>query len=195
MFTGIVAHVGKVADIEDGDIQRLSIDAGPLADLEVGDSLAVNGVCLTAVVVEPPMIGVDVVGETRSRSALDDLRLGDPVNLERPVTASGRFDGHLVQGHVDGVGVIQDLVAEGLSQRARIQIPAGLERYVVEKGSIAVDGVSLTISAVGPDWIEIALIPHTLDATNLGLRSGGDRVNLEVDILAKYVEKLLKAGT
>ncbi len=196
MFTGIIAKRGTVVGVENGgDMTRLVFDAGSLAELSVGDSIAVNGVCLTAVTVEAPMVGVDVMGETLARSSLGGLRPGDEVNLERPLPASGRYDGHVVQGHVDGVGVIREVIIEDGGIRLRFDVPERLERYVVEKGSITVDGVSLTVSAIGAGWVEVALIPHTLEVTTLGLRTVGDQVNLEVDILAKYVEKLLKAGT
>jgi riboflavin synthase len=196
MFTGIIAHKGTIVGVENGgDAVRLVFDAGHLADLAVGDSIAVNGVCLTAVTVASPLVSADVMGETLSRSSLGRLQPGDPINLERPVPADGRFDGHVVQGHVDGVGVIREVVVDDGARRMRFEVPPGLDRYVVEKGSITVDGVSLTVSAVGEGWVEVALIPHTIEVTNLGLRSVGDEVNLEVDILAKYVEKLLKAGT
>ncbi len=196
MFTGIIAQRGTIVGVENGgDVMRLVFDAGSLAELAVGDSIAVNGVCLTAVTVEAPIVGVDVTGETLARSSLGGLSPGDPVNLERPLSANGRFDGHVVQGHVDDVGMIREVIVEDGGRRMRIEIPESLERYVVEKGSITVDGVSLTVSAIGAGWVEVALIPHTLEVTNLGLRTVGDQVNLEVDILAKYVEKLLKAGT
>jgi riboflavin synthase len=196
MFTGIIAERGTIVGVENGgDAMRLVFDAGRLADLAVGDSIAVNGVCLTAVTVEAPMVSVDVMSETLDRSSLGRLREGELVNLERPLPASGRFDGHVVQGHVDGVGVIRDVTDDVGGRRLRFEVPSDLDRYVVEKGSITLDGVSLTVSAIGEGWAEVALIPHTLEVTNLGLRSVGDEVNLEVDILAKYVEKLLKAGT
>lgn len=195
MFTGIVAQKGTVVFVADGGGKRLTFDAGPLADLGIGESIAVNGVCLTAVAVESPLVEVDVVGETLSRSNLGELEPGDVVNLERPLPASGRFDGHVVQGHVDGVGVVSEVEDGPDGKRVRIKVPDDLDRYVVEKGSITIDGVSLTVAAIGSGWLEVALIPHTLEVTNLGLRLVGDQVNLEVDILAKYVEKLLKAGT
>ena len=195
MFTGIVAHMGTVVSVADVGGKRLTLDAGPLADLAIGDSISVNGVCLTAITVDTPLVGVDVVEETLSRSNLGGLISGDAVNLERPLAAGGRFDGHVVQGHVDGVGVVTEIDQGPDGRRMRIEVPGDLDRYVVEKGSITIDGISLTVAAIGPGWIEVAVIPHTLEVTNLGLRSVGDQVNLEVDIIAKYVEKLLKAGT
>jgi len=196
MFTGIVAHKGSVVDVaDDGGVRRITVEAGALADLMVGDSIAVNGVCLTAVAVEESRIEVEVVQETLSRSSLGGVQSGDPVNLERPMSANDRFDGHIVQGHVDGVGTVVEVVNEGDDRRMRIEVPSDLARFIAEKGSITVDGVSLTVAAVGPDHFEVALIPHTLEVTTLGLRSEGDQVNLEVDIIAKYVERLLEAGS
>ncbi|MEX1134739.1 MAG: riboflavin synthase [Acidimicrobiia bacterium] len=196
MFTGIVAHKGSVVDVEDDAlVRRLTVEAGLLADLTVGDSIAVNGVCLTAVAVQDSRIDVEVVRETLSRSNLGAVQPGDPVNLERPMTAQGRFDGHIVQGHVDGVGTVSQVVSDGDDRRLTIRVPTGLARFIVEKGSITVDGVSLTVTGVGSDQFEVALIPHTLEVTTLGLRKEGDPVNLEVDIIAKYVERLLGAGS
>jgi riboflavin synthase len=196
MFTGIVAHKGSVVDVEDGGgVRRLTLEAGALADLEVGDSIAVNGVCLTAIAVQESRIAVEIVQETLSRSSLGAIQPGDSVNLERPMPAHGRFDGHIVQGHVDGVGTVSKVVAEGDDRRLTIDVPPGLARFIVEKGSISVDGVSLTVAGVGPDRFDVALIPHTLEVTTLGLRDEGDQVNLEVDIIAKYVERLLEAGS
>ncbi|HLE95401.1 MAG TPA: riboflavin synthase [Acidimicrobiia bacterium] len=196
MFTGIVAHKGSVVDVEDDAlVRRLTVEAGLLADLTVGDSIAVNGVCLTAVAVQDSRIDVEVVRETLSRSNLGAVQPGDPVNLERPMSAQGRFDGHIVQGHVDGVGTVSQVVSDGDDRRLTIRVPTGLARFVVEKGSITVDGVSLTVTGGGSDQFEVALIPHTLEVTTLGLRKEGDPVNLEVDIIAKYVERLLGAGS
>jgi len=196
MFTGIVAHKGSVVDVEDDAlVRRLTVEAGLLADLTVGDSIAVNGVCLTAVAVQDSRIDVEVVRETLSRSNLGAVQPGDPVNLERPMSAQGRFDGHIVQGHVDGVGTVSQVVSDGDDRRLTIRVPTGLARFIVEKGSITVDGVSLTVTGVGSDSFEVALIPHTLEVTTLGLRREGDPVNLEVDIIAKYVERLLGAGS
>jgi riboflavin synthase len=194
MFTGIVAHRGKVADVEKGtDGMRMVLDTGPLPDLELGGSISVNGVCLTAVEVAPGRVGVEVVKETLDRSTLGALEAGDAVNLELPMQADGRFGGHVVQGHVDGVGEILSIEVVGEGKRMRLRVPGRLTRYMVEKGSITVDGVSLTIAALDGAELEIALIPHSLEVTTLGLRSVGEKVNLEVDVLAKYVESLLKA--
>ncbi len=163
-----------------------------VSDLEVGSSVAVNGVCLTAVAAGAGEFEVDVVPETIARSNLSDLAVGSTVNLERPLAAAGRFDGHIVQGHVDGVGEVLEVLPEGEGRRLRLAIPEPLRRYVVEKGSLAVDGVSLTVAAVAAISAEVALIPHTLEVTVLGERSAGDRVNLEVDVIAKYVEQLME---
>ena len=196
MFTGIVAHKGSVVDVDDdAGVRRLTVEAGGLADLAVGDSIAVNGVCLTAVAIQDSRIDVEVVHETLARTSLGAIQAGDPVNLERPMSAQGRFDGHIVQGHVDGVGTVIQVQDDDDGRRLGIEVPPGLGRFIVEKGSITVDGVSLTVSCVGSDRFEVALIPHTLEVTTLGLRREGDPVNLEVDVIAKYVERLLGAGS
>lgn len=194
MFTGIVESLGTVARItEVAGGRRLVVGAGDLAiGLEVGESVAVNGVCLTAVEVGPLGVTTDVVAETLRRSNLGWVRVGDRVNLERPMRADGRFDGHIVQGHVDATGEVATVVREGEGRLVRISTTPGGLRYVVEKGSITVDGVSLTVTSVDADGFEVALIPHTLSVTTLGLREPGDRVNLEFDVLAKYVERLLE---
>ena len=194
MFTGIVESLGtvaKVTDVTDG--RRLVLDVGDLGvGLQVGDSLAVNGVCLTAVEVGPDQVTAEVVAETLRRSNLGSVAHGDRVNLERPMRADGRFDGHIVQGHVDTTGEVTRVVPEGEGWLIRIETPPDGLRYVVEKGSITVDGVSLTVTSVDAHGFEVALIPHTVSVTNLGLRQPGDRVNLEFDVLAKYVERLLE---
>jgi len=196
MFTGIVERMGTVAEAADaGGKRRFTIEAGSLASgLKVGDSVAVNGVCLTAVGVAEEQFTVEAVDETLARSNLGGLRAGSAVNLERPMRADGRFDGHLVQGHVDGVGTVRSINPEGASFRVWLDVPAGLRRYLAEKGSVAVDGVSLTVSAVDAVGCEVVLIPHTLEVTLFGARRPGDRVNLEVDVVAKYVERLLGVG-
>jgi riboflavin synthase len=194
MFTGIVESLGTVGQVTEVDGgRRLVIEAGDLAiGLKVGDSIAVNGVCLTAVEAGPAGVTADVVAETLRRSNLGSVQAGDRVNLERPMRADGRFDGHIVQGHVDTTGEVATVVPEGEGWLVRIAAPADGLRYVVEKGSITVDGVSLTVTSVDADGFEVALIPHTLSVTTLGLRRPGDRVNLEFDVLAKYVERLLE---
>jgi riboflavin synthase len=195
MFTGIVEERATVSRAG----PRLVVAARVVSqDAEPGASIAVNGVCLTVVERasergdEPgAALAFDLSPETLSRSTLGDLRDGDPVNLERPVTLLTRMGGHLVQGHVDGVGDVEAVrPVEGGVEMA-FSTPGELERYVVEKGSIAVDGVSLTVTGTAPGRFEVALIPHTLEATTLGARRPGDRVNLEVDIMSKYVESLL----
>jgi riboflavin synthase len=196
MFTGIVAALGAVADVAETPTgRRLHLQDDHLfREIEVGDSVAVNGVCLTVVKVGDDEVAVDVVQESLDRSNLGDLLQGSRVDLERPMPANGRFDGHIVQGHVDGVGTVTAIEAEGDARRVTIELSDDLSRYVVEKGSVTVDGVSLTVTAVGdegPATFEIVLIPHTLEVTVLGLRKVGDTVNLEMDVLAKYVERLM----
>ena len=194
MFTGIIEHRGSVAHTEGAaGGMRIVLDTGQLPVIEIGDSISVNGVCLTAVESVPGKVTVDVVKETLSRSTLGGLQTGDSINLELPMRANGRFDGHIVQGHVDGVGEVVAVEAEGAGRRMRVAVPEGLMRYLVEKGSLTVDGVSLTLAEVNGREVEIALIPHSLEVTTLGLRKPGEKVNLEVDVLAKYVERLLKA--
>ncbi len=201
MFTGIVAGLGSVTSVDETAAgRRLRIRGGAILDaVSVGDSVAVNGVCLTATEVEGEpaarTVTVEVVGETLARTTLGDLAVGDRVDLERPMAADGRFDGHMVQGHVDGVGRVVTVIGEGDARRVRIELPDGLGKYVVEKGSVAVDGVSLTVTATDAagTWFEVVLIPHTLEVTALGQRTVGSQVNLEVDVLAKYVERLLEA--
>jgi riboflavin synthase len=184
MFTGIVEELGTVARREG---QRLRIDADVVtSDAGIGDSIAVNGTCLTVVVLGDGWWEADVVDETYSRTSLGGLEPGDPVNLERPVRVSDRLGGHLVQGHVDGVGEVVTPAPD-----LRITVPRDLLRYVVEKGSITIDGVSLTVAAVHDDGLSVAIIPHTSEVTTLGRRGPGDAVNLEVDVTAKHVERLL----
>jgi riboflavin synthase alpha subunit len=168
-----------------------------VASVETGDSVAVNGVCLTATSVTDRTFSCEAVAETLDRTNLGQLAEGTRVNLERPMQASGRFDGHVVQGHVDGVGTVATVVAEGEAQRVRIRIPLALARYAVEKGSIAIDGTSLTVTAVSTAgdqnaWVEIVLIPHTIESTVLGSKPVGDSVNLEMDVFAKYIERMME---
>jgi riboflavin synthase len=189
MFTGIVEELGSVVEAGSG---RLSIRCRAVtADSTIGSSIAVNGVCLTVVERDPDCLRFDVSIETMRRSALGRLEPGSTVNLERPVTLMTRLGGHLVQGHVDGVGEIVSFEPKGDGARVAFRIPGELAAFVVEKGSIAVDGVSLTAASVDGDRIDVALIPHTLAATTLGSATVGDRVNVEVDLMAKYVERLL----
>ncbi len=194
MFTGIVEELGEVAAVTDagGDSVVLAV-RGPLVagDARHGDSIAVNGVCLTVVDRDEHGFTADVMGETLRRSSLGDLRPGSPVNLERAATLQTRLGGHLVQGHVDGVARIVSREPADAWEVLTFSLPAQLARYVVEKGSIAVDGVSLTVMAVTDDTFSVGLIPTTLKLTVLGVKQVGDPVNLEVDVMAKYVEKLL----
>ena len=194
MFTGIVEGMGRIDAVEPADGQRdLTIAADKvLHGMEIGDSIAVNGVCLTAVAVGPNEVRVTAVTETLERTNLGRLSIGDRVDLERPMPAAGRFDGHIVQGHVDGTAILVGIESEGESQRMRFAAEPALLRYIVEKGSVTVDGASLTVTAAQAESFELVLIPHTLDVTVLGLRKVGDVVNVEVDILAKYIERLLE---
>jgi riboflavin synthase len=198
VFTGIIEEIGEVAELElRGDSAVLRLAATTIADdLVHGASIAVNGVCLTVTGWRgsaPTEIDFDVMGETLKRSVIGDLHRGARVNLERAARVDGRLDGHIVQGHVDGTGVVLARTPGDAWETVRFGLPAELARYVAEKGSIAVDGVSLTVSAVGADWFEVGLIPETLRATTLGAKQPGDAVNLEVDVLAKYVERLMRA--
>jgi riboflavin synthase len=194
MFTGIVEELGEVAYVADagGDAAVLAV-RGPLvaADARHGDSIAVNGVCLTVVDNTGGVVTFDVMGETLRRSSLGVLRPGSGVNLERSATLGGRLGGHLVQGHVDGVGTILAREPADQWEVVRFALPPELGRYVVEKGSITVDGVSLTVMAVTAEAFSVGLIPTTLKLTVLGAKTVGDPVNLEVDVIAKYVEKML----
>lgn len=193
MFTGIVEQLGTVASIvETATGRRLVVEGEGLGDLPLGASIAVNGVCLTVVSTDRGSVALDVIPETLSRTNLGGLVTGDSVNLERPMPASGRFDGHIVSGHVDAVGVVVSLESEADGAVVmEISVPPELTRYLVEKGSITVDGVSLTVAALTDDGFTVALIPHTLEITTLGLRAPRDTVNLEMDVLAKYVERLM----
>jgi riboflavin synthase len=193
MFTGIVEELGEVAEIVDlGDSVRLGL-RGPTvtSDAHDGDSIAVNGVCLTVVSSSDGVFTADVMRETLKRSSLGALAVGSRVNLERPTQLGGRLGGHLVQGHVDGVGTLLARTSSEHWDLLAFSLPPGLARYVVEKGSITVDGVSLTVVSVGDDRFSVSLIPTTLAITTLGHKQPGDPVNLEVDVIAKYVERLM----
>jgi len=189
MFTGIVEELGivKLAG------SRLSITCSRiLEDLTLGASIAVNGVCLTAVEIHPDGFTADLAPETLDRSNLGDLKAGDGVNLERPITLAARLSGHIMQGHVDGTAVLEEFRAlEDGNWELRVRIPEALDRYLVFKGSIAIDGISLTIADISDRLLRVAIIPHTYEATNIAKRHPGDRLNIECDILAKHVEKLL----
>jgi riboflavin synthase len=199
VFTGIVEELGEVVALEEFQgTARLTV-RGPLvtAGASAGDSIAINGVCLTVTDSSDGTFGADVTSETLSRSSLGALGRGAPVNLERPMRLDDRLGGHIVQGHVDGIGTILERRPRDV---VRISVPSQLSRYVVEKGSIAIDGISLTISALGTGpgpaahWVDVSLIPETLARTTMGGKQPGETVNLEVDMIAKYVERLLGAG-
>jgi riboflavin synthase len=192
LFTGLVQDLGEIVAVDaSGDGVRLTIASG--LELAEGDSIAVNGVCLTATAIGEGRFGADVMNETLRRSSLAEVAAGGRVNLELPLRAADRLGGHFVQGHVDGVGGIWDMRDDGFARVITVGVPADLMRYVVEKGSIAIDGVSLTVSALGDDWLQVSLIPETLERTILGDVGVGQPVNLEVDVLAKYIERLAVA--
>jgi riboflavin synthase len=195
MFTGLIADIGEVTALnEDGEGATLEIATRLAGELGEGDSIAVNGVCLTATEVRGEGFAAQAMRETLDRSALGALVLGARVNLELPLHAADRLGGHVVQGHVDGTGTVGDINEQGFARVLRIdEGESGLGRYLVEKGSIAVNGVSLTVSALHDDGFEVSLIPETLQRTNLGAVVVGDKVNLEADVLAKHVERLLEA--
>lgn len=196
MFTGIVEELGEVVAVEElAEASRFRL-RGPVVtgDAKHGDSIAVNGVCLTVVETGDGEFTADVMQETLNRSSLGALTQGSRVNLERPMALGGRLGGHLVQGHVDGTGEILIRTPSEHWEIVKVALPENLSRYVVEKGSITVDGVSLTVVEAAADWFTISLIPTTLALTTLGIKKPGDPVNLEVDVLAKYVERLLAAG-
>ncbi|MYW64949.1 riboflavin synthase [Streptomyces sp. SID8379] len=196
MFTGIVEELGEITAVETLDDACRFRVRGPVVTegARHGDSIAVNGVCLTVVEHENDAFTADVMAETLKRSSLGALETGSRVNLERPMVADGRFGGHIVQGHVDGTGTIVERTPSEHWEIVKISLPAELTRYVVEKGSITVDGVSLTVVEAAADYFTISLIPTTLALTTLGIKQVGDPVNLEVDVIAKYVERMLGAG-
>jgi riboflavin synthase len=194
LFTGLVAGLGDVIDLDRSDRGvRIRVATELAQSLADGDSVAVNGVCLTATEVDAGSFAADVMNETLARSSLRDAGRGAKVNLELPLRATDRLGGHVVQGHVDGVGVVESVVEDGFARTVRVRAPADVLRYVVEKGSIAVDGVSLTVAGVGHESFTVSLIPETLQRTTFGGAQPGTAVNLEVDVLAKYVEKLIGA--
>lgn len=194
MFTGIVREMGLIEGLEGSDAGvRLRVLAPvTAAPAAVGDSVAVNGVCLTATSISDGILAFDAVPETLRRTTLGLLRPGSEVNVEAALRAGEPLGGHIVQGHVDGVGLVRSLEPEGDGMRLELETPPEIRRYCVEKGSIAVDGVSLTIAGLGAETLTIALVPHTLAATTLGRLTPGDSVNLEADVLAKHVERLLE---
>jgi len=194
MFTGIIQAIGRIAQIESkGGDCRLTVAAGklPLAGVVLGDSIAVSGVCLTAVELGRQQFGADVSRETLSRTTLGDLKPGSAVNLELALTPTTRLGGHIVSGHVDGVGQVVERRADARSMRLIIEAPAGLAKYIAEKGSICVDGVSLTVNGVDGRRFDLNIVPHTLAETTLDEFQPGRKVNLEVDILARYLERLM----
>lgn len=196
MFTGIIQAVGRIAQREDrGDDARIAIDAGTLdlADVALGDSIAVAGVCLTAAALDGTRFVADVSVETLARTTLGALAIGDAINLEKSLRLSDRLGGHLVSGHVDGVGAVVRVDDDGGSQRWTFRVPAALSRYIAVKGSICVDGTSLTVNEVDRDGFGVTLIPHTLAMTTFGRRRAGDGVNIEVDLMARYAERLFGA--
>lgn len=195
MFTGLIAELGEVERMEATQSgARLRIAAALAGELAAGDSVAVNGVCLTAAAVANGSFEADVMNQTLDLTSLGQLESDDRVNLELAVRAHDRLGGHIVQGHVDAAGEVVSVSEDGMARRLRIAVPPDQARYLVERGSVAVDGVSLTVAAVGEDWFEVSLIPETLERTNLGEARPGRRVNLETDILAKYVERLAEVN-
>jgi riboflavin synthase len=195
VFTGLVQDLGTVTAVDaTDDGVRLAVRTPLAGELSPGDSVAVNGVCLTAAALGDDQFTADVMHETLRRSSLAELSGGTRVNLELPLRATDRLGGHVVQGHVDGLGTVRNVREDGFARIVTVAAPPELLRYVVEKGSIAVDGISLTVAGVGEDWFSISLIPKTLERTNLGAAVAGQPVNLEVDVLAKYVEKLVVAS-
>jgi riboflavin synthase len=194
MFTGIVEELGRVRAIETlPDALRITIE-GPkvVSDVNRGESISVSGACLTAVEHDATSFTADVMQETIRLTSLDGIKVGDPVNLERAMTAATRFGGHVVLGHVDGVGKVVSRTPSENWEWVRISIPKELMKYVVLKGSITLDGISLTVNEVGDDWVGLSLIPETLAVTTLGFKQPGDKVNVEVDIMAKHIERLIE---
>jgi riboflavin synthase len=193
MFTGLIADLGAVEAVEETEEgARLRVASALARELNEGDSVAVNGVCLTATHVEDGAFAADVVHETLRRSSIAAIAPGDAVNLELPLRATDRLGGHVVQGHVDGTGTVEDVRDDGFGRAVTISVPDGLARYLIEKGSIAVDGISLTVASLDGARFAVALIPETLERTTLGRARPGTPVNLEVDVLAKYVERLME---
>jgi riboflavin synthase len=192
VFTGLIEDVGTVAELEtDGDGARLRIASRLGSELEAGDSVAVNGVCLTAVEADRAGFVTEAMNQTLGLTSLGALQQGDRVNLELAVLAGARLGGHFVQGHVDGTAEVTEADDDGFARRLRLRIDPGLARFVVEQGSVTLDGVSLTVSALGDDWLEVSLIPETLLRTNLGDAEPGRRLNVECDLVGKYVQRLM----
>jgi riboflavin synthase len=192
VFTGLVQDLGRIVSADrNGDGARVTVETALATELHEGDSVAVNGVCLTATEVGESSFAADVMNETLSRTSLAGAQPGADVNLELPLRPSDRLGGHVVQGHVDGLATIADVADDGFARRVRFDADPELLRYVVEKGSIALDGVSLTVIEIGDAWFTVSLIPESLERTNLGAAEPGTKVNVEVDVLAKYVERLI----
>lgn len=199
MFTGIIEEVGRVIKIaQNGGNRRLTVSSSQLVnELKTGDSIAVSGVCLTAVDIQPNSIGFDLAAETWNRTSFSRIKEGALVNLELPMRADGRFGGHIVQGHVDGTGkfLALDPIANAYDYWLRIEIPPDLARYVIFKGSLSIEGISLTVAGIEGTRVTVAIIPHTIEMTNLKSLQSGDPVNLEVDMIAKYVEKMMRGDS
>ena len=192
MFTGLVQDLGRIVSADrNGEGARVTVQTSLAGDIAEGDSVAVNGVCLTATEVGDGSFAADVMNETLSKTSLADVQPGADVNLELPLRPSDRLGGHVVQGHVDGLATIAETRDDGFARRVRFETDPELLRYVVEKGSIALDGVSLTVIEIGDSWFTVSLIPESLERTNLGAAGPGTKVNVEVDVLAKYVERLI----
>jgi riboflavin synthase len=192
MFTGIVREIGEITGIHEGEGgTQLEVGASFAGELREGDSVAVSGACLTATAVSDAGFSADVMNQTLGLTTLGELKPGSPVNLEPALRAGDPLGGHLVQGHVDGVGAVSSVSEDGFARRVRVGVPDGLERYLVEHGSVTVAGVSLTVAALEADWFEVSLIPETLERTTLGEATAGTRLNLELDLVARYVERLL----
>lgn len=194
MFTGLVEEIGTVKAVQRGSDSFIKIKAELIfSDIHLGDSIAVNGVCLTVTSVDSLTFTADVMNETLNRSSLGKLKNGDKVNLERAMSANGRFGGHIVSGHIDGTGTISEIRNDGIAVWYKIYADDSIMRYIVEKGSVAIDGISLTVADVENDNFSVSIIPHTAEQTILSLKKVGDIVNLENDIIGKYVEKLLQS--
>ncbi len=192
MFTGLIEDLGTVESVErTGDGARLRISSRLADELALGDSIAVNGCCLTATAVESGSFETEAMNQTLTITALSDVDAGSKVNLELAMKAGDRLGGHIVQGHVDGIGTVASVEDDGIARRVRVTLPTQLLRYVVDKGSITLNGVSLTVAALGETWAEVSLIPETLERTNLGEVQVGSQINVECDIVAKYVERLV----
>ena len=193
MFTGIIEGLGTISGIRpDGEGRQLTIDSDVSLDqTHIGDSISVSGACLTAVSITNRRFDVDVAPETLGKTTLGQARVGDRVNLERALRLSDRLDGHLVSGHIDGIGMIQSRTRTGNAIIVSIRVPAALARYMIQKGSVAVDGISLTINQVGPDGFDVSIIPHTAGLTTIGFKKVGDPVNIETDMIGKYVERFV----